>query len=210
MSDEEIKRKYPNEVIKENGINYIKDGLGCGIDYYVIFERKQILPMFAVTACRNEYCVIWRDPHFADKSGMYKEYLDKLRFITVEKIGCNVYFETSPEEALKLIGRKKKNKIILVSNIGPDKEGRSFVEDARKIIGSDVMVLFSSLDTGHLQWLKKFPNAIFSNEERFYEEYITNFNEGGLRKLKGDVEKHYKTTFPEFTQDIMRYPGYEE
>lgn len=71
------------------------------------------------------------------------------------------------------------------------------------------MVLFSSLDTGHLGWLKDFPNALFSNKESFYEDFITNFNEDGLRNLKRDVEDHYNTTFPEYTDELMKYPHYK-
>lgn len=205
MSDDEIKKKYPDKVVKENGIHIIKSN-----HYYVIFERKQILPMFAVAAQRNEYCVIWRDPHHSDTDGMYADYLNKLKFITAEKTGYNMYFEPKSDEALKLIERKKEHsKIILISNIGPDLGGKKFVEDARDIIGGNVMVLFSSLDTGHLEWLKDFPNALFSNEESFYKEFITNFNEGGLRNLKRDVEDHYNTTFPEYTDGFMKYPYYQ-
>ena len=50
-------------------------------------------------------------------------------------------FETSTR-ALKCVNRKKYNKIIIISNVGPDLRGKAFVDEARKIIGNDVIVLF--------------------------------------------------------------------
>ena len=41
---------------------------------------------------------------------------------------------------------KKYNKIILLSNIGQDLGGKKFVDEARKIIKNDVIVLFSAYD----------------------------------------------------------------
>ena len=53
----------------------------------------------------------------------------------------NIYpFETT-EEALKLIKRKKYNKIILISNVGTDLGGKKFIDEARKILNNDVLTL---------------------------------------------------------------------
>ena len=68
---------------------------------------------------------------------------------------------------MKLVKRKKYNKIILISNAGTDLSGKQFVIDARKIIGNDVIALFLCYNIEHLKWIKKFKNAIFSNEPEF-------------------------------------------
>ena len=48
----------------------------------------------------------------------------------------NAYFESNTEKALEIIKRKKYNKIILISNVGPNFGGKTFVEEARQIIGN--------------------------------------------------------------------------
>ena len=73
------------------------------------------------------------------------------------------------------MGRKKYNKIILISNIGADYGGRTFVEEARKILNNNIIVLFNAYNIDHLKWVKDFPNALFSNEPKYYEEYLECF-----------------------------------
>ena len=56
-----------------------------------------------------------------------------------ERIEFNFYPCEASEEVIKLIKRKKYNKIILISNVGKNLSGKKFVEDARKIIGSNII-----------------------------------------------------------------------
>ena len=53
--------------------------------------------------------------------------------------------------------------------------GKQFIIDARKIIGSDVVVLFLCYNIKHLDWIKNFKNALFSNDVSFYEDYLNCF-----------------------------------
>ena len=121
--------------------------------------------------------------------------------------------ETS-EEALELVNRKKYNKIILISNVGSDLGGKKFVEKAREIIGSNVIALFLTYKISHLDWIKNFKNAVFSNDPKFYEKYLECFEsndvEYALQELIQSMEKHYKVKFniddtfldfPHFKQD---------
>lgn len=103
----------------------------------------------------------------------------------------NAYFVSSTEKALEIIKRKRFNKIILISNIGLDLSGKKFVEIARKILGYDIVVLFFSNNQKHFSWLQNFPNALYTNDANFYQEYILNYNTDGLLKLKSKIEKHY-------------------
>jgi len=87
----------------------------------------------------------------------------------------NFYPCETSKEALKIIERKKYNKIILISNVGNDLSGKEFVNNARKIIGSDIVVLFLCYNIKHLDWIKNYKNALFSNDASFYEEYLKCF-----------------------------------
>ena len=92
----------------------------------------------------------------------------------------NAYFIGNTEKALNIIKRKKFNKIILISSVGLDYSGKKFVEIARKILGFDVMVLFFSNNLNHLEWIKNFPNALYTNDATFYKEYVTKYNKNDL------------------------------
>ena len=172
---------------------------------------------------RNEFCVIWRDNNFSSKpvyhnkfDAIFKNFLkERKRYINQES-KFNVYtFETS-EEALKILERKKYNKIILISNIGSDLEGKKFIDNARKILGNDVIVLFLSYNIEHLKWIKDYKNALFSNQPLFYAEYLNCFNannitiiESNIRNLINQIEIFYKTKF-NFDNNFLNFPLYKE
>ena len=138
-----------------------------------------------------------------------------MKFIE-QYVEFNIYPCETSEEALKLIKRKKYNKIILLSNIGQDLGGKEFVDEARKIIGNDVIVLFSAYDEDHLEWVKKYKNALFSNDPYLFEEYLKcfspNFSENEIKSnilaLKEKVENFYEVKF-NFDNKFIQYPLYK-
>ena len=190
---------------------------------YVIYDLNQICSFIGATLERDEFCVIWRDPNFSkepvynnDLDEKYKKFL-KERIIYIEQLArFNIYpFETS-DEALKLIERKKYNKIILISNIGHDKSGKKFIEDARKILKSEVIALFLSYNESHLNWVQNFQNALFSNEPQFYESYLECFAKKhnfqiklSLKGLKKSIENHYKIKL-KFNKNFLDYPLFKD
>ena len=126
----------------------------------------------------------------------------------------NIYPCETTNEALELIKRKKYNKIILISNIGSDLGGKKFVDEARKIIGNNVIVLFSAYNIEHLKWVKDYKNALFSNEPNFYEDFLNCFSRDyynyrnvgkNIIKLKEKIEEHYKVKF-NFDNRFLYYP----
>ena len=125
----------------------------------------------------------------------------------------NIYPCETSEEALELVNRKKYNKIILISNVGADKGGKKFIEKARQIIGNDVIALFLAYQISHLDWIKNFKNALFSNDPKFYEEYLQCFEgydqkyelEGLIKKM----EKHYEVKF-NFDESFLDYPYFKK
>ena len=126
----------------------------------------------------------------------------------------NIYPCQSSEEALNLIKRKKYNKIILISNVGKNDEGIKFVFEARKIIGNNVIVLFSAYMGKHIEKIKKIENALFSNDASFFEKYLDCFSgdenqiKNNIMNLKNELEKHYNVKF-NFNEQFLNYPKFK-
>lgn len=222
---QELKTNYPDKMVEENGIHFIRVEPTGGDVYksnqdiqsareigkfigteYVITEKKQILPLYGITLKRNEYFVIWSDPNFKGKNH-YSDYLKDRKMFIYKEAKMNVFFESSTEKALELIRTKKHNKIILISSIGKSLAGKKFIEIARKILGFNVMVLFFSGNRDHLSWIENFPNALYTDNDDFYEKYIKNYNKEGLLKLKKEIEDYYDIHL-KFTKDFLDFPNF--
>ena len=107
---------------------------------------------------------------------------------------------------------KKYNKIILISNIGTDYGGKIFVDNARKKIKNNVIVLFNAYNINHLTWVKDYGNALFCNDTKYVEEYLDCFHEGDLNKTKNEIwnfkerlENQFKVKF-KFDNYFLHYP----
>ena len=68
----------------------------------------------------------------------------------------------------------------------------------------------------HLNWIKDFPNAIYSNDNTFYEKYLECFNDTNTNNVKenienliGSIENHYKVKF-NFNKKYLDFPYYKE
>ena len=190
---------------------------------YVVWELSQICPFISVKLKREEYCIIWRDNNFSEEA-IYKNKFDKIfKTFLKERIkyikqaaNYNIYPCKTTEEALKLVNRKKYNKIILISNVGLDLGGKKFVDEARKIIGNNVIVLFLAYKISHLDWIKNYKNAIFSNEPKFYEEYLDCYkkkdfknSESNIKELIQKLENHYNVKF-NFDDNFLYFPLFKE
>ena len=190
---------------------------------YVIYELDQICPFMSAKLKRVEYCVIWRDNNFSTQpvynnkfDQIFKSFLkERLKYIN-QYSKYNIYACETSEEALKLVNRKKYNKIILISNVGTDFGGKKFIDDARKIIGNNVIALFLAYKSSHVDWIKKYENALFSNDPKFYEEYLQCFDEENdgtikynIKELVKKMEEHYKVKF-NFNERYLDYPKFLE
>ena len=187
---------------------------------YVINNLDQICPFIGAKFKRDEFCVIWRDTNFSPYPVNDNQYYDNLfkqflkeRVEYIEKLAkFNIYMCDNSEEALELVKRKKYNKIILISNVGPDYGGKQFIIEARKILENDVITLFLAYNIQHLQWIKNFKNAFFSNEPQFYERYLNCFEErdeisikDSLKNLRELIEAHYNVQF-NFDDNFLDFP----
>ena len=184
---------------------------------YVIYDLDQICPFMSATLKRVEYCVIWRDDNFSSKSvynnkfdQIFKDFLkERMKYIN-QMANYNIYPCETTEEALELVKRKKYNKIILITNVGKNKAGKTFIDKAREIIGNDVIALFLAYMKSHLDWIKNYKNALFSNDPKFYEEYLNSFeNEYRIKDLIERMEKHYEVKF-NFDDKYLYFPKFKE
>ena len=187
---------------------------------YVIFDLDQICPFIGAKLERNEYCIIWRDNNFSNNQiindefkALKKNYLnERIRYIK-QFSKYNVYPCETSSEALKLLERKKYNKIILLSNICSNLEGKKFVDNARKILGNNIIVLFVSYNTDHLKWIKNYKNALFSNDPKLIEEYFKSFEDSNnikdkIKSLVKKSENYYKVKF-NFDDNFLHYPYFK-
>ena len=190
----------------------------CGTEY-VIWDLDQICPFISLKFKRDEFCVIWRDDNFSEGAVyndgfdlVFKNFLkDRMKYIK-QSAKFNVYPCITTDEALKLVKRKKYNKIILISNVRPDKEGKKFIDQARQIIGNNVIALFLSYSIQHLNWIKDYKNALFSNESKFYEEYLDNFDSASkMRVLISKMENHYNVKFNiDNNNNFLYFPNFKK
>ena len=183
---------------------------------YKVGDINQICPLISFRLKRNEYCIIWRDDNFSSKSVYFnqcKKFLEEIR----EYAGkYNLYPCQTTDEALRLVNRKKYNKIILLSNVGKNNEGINFIEKAREIIGNDVIALFIAFNTQHIYDIKKLKNALFSNLPEFDKEYLKCFNDdcyeyeriNKIQILRQKIENKYNVNF-NFDENFLYFPKYK-
>ena len=107
---------------------------------------------------------------------------------------------------MKIVNRKKYNKIILISNVGPNYGGKDFVDKARKIIGNDVIVLFLAYNINHLNWIKTYKNALFSNDPKFYEEYLESFTKEP--EIVDNMKNTQKNTREKIYATLLKVKGH--
>jgi hypothetical protein len=203
--DNSPKQNKPIDNNKKNEKNE-KKGKFIGTEYF-INNMNQILHLFGFTLKRNEYLIIWKDSNLNENND-FNSFLYKLKTMyLIQFSDKNIYFESSTEKALELIKRKRFNKIILISNIGLDLSGKKFAEIARKILGFNIVVLFFSYNNKHLNWIKNFPNSLYTNKIDFSTKYISNYNKDGLITLKKEVEKNNKINL-KFDNEFLAFPKF--
>ena len=177
--------------------------------YYTIKEKSQILPLYTITLKRNEYFVLHRDPNFKENNE-HAQFLRSIQNKNQNIFDINIYYESSTEEALEFLLKRKYNKVILITNVGPNFEGKRFVEIVRKIYGFEVLVLFFSHNKKHLEWIKNYKNCLFTDNIDYYREFITNFNEKDLKALREKLVKELSIKFKfNFTFDFISFPNYK-
>ena len=176
---------------------------------FVIPSEKQIFPLYSITIKRNEYYCLWKDYHFTHQTS-FTEHALHVKNIAKQLLGINMYGVGEFEDAITIIKRKKYNKVILLSNVGNNiDQTKEFIKEIRNILRFNVIVLFFTASISHLNWIKDFPNALFTTKDDFFKEYILNFNETGLNNLKHKIEENYGQKLNNFHADLS-YPLFNE
>ena len=176
---------------------------------FVFPDENQILPIYSFTLKRNEYYCLWKDYHFTHQT-LYSSHANHVKKLAEQILEINVYGVGEFEEAIRIIRRKKYNKVILLSNVGNDiEEVKQFINEIRNILEFDITVLFFTT-MKHLSWIKNFKNALFTTHDDFFLEYIKDYKTiNGLNKLKDKIEQYYSVKFTNFYPDLS-YPLYEK
>ena len=206
--------------------NEIKNNKGFIANEFLISDKNQIFPIFGITMKRCKYLIIWRDYNFdRNNPNEYNdedfqkmiEFNEEIKKFSSREVDSKVYYVKNSEEGLKLIKRKKYNKIILISN--GNNNARQYIFDAREIIGSDCIALISSFQPyNHLDWVKDFQNTLISNKMEFHKKFIKSailFDLKGLIELKNEIEDYYGKDYPffkfkEFNSEVLKYPNFKE
>ena len=220
----ELKSKYKDKIVESNGIHfieikeideensndsslYIKEKGKVLGNEYIITEKNQIFPLYTLTLKRNEYFVLFKDHNF-DEKNKYFELLEDIKISS----NINIYYEKYTEDALKFLFKRKYNKIILITSIGDDLSGKRFIDIARKIMGFEIMILFyldNRDNRKDLDWIQNYPNCLCTYDIKIIEEYITNYNENGLKELKKKVEDECNIKLKPFSIDFLLFPNFK-
>ena len=187
---------------------------------YLFKDKDQFKPLYGVLLRRVKFLIIWRDINFDPKNpNKYneKDFKNMLEFnkemkaYAYREINTKIYYCSSTEEALKLIDRKKYNKIILITNAGNN--GEQFLKEARRIIGGNTIALVSCyLYSNHIDWVKKLPNTFLSSRKgNIFQEFIKISvleDKGKMEELKKKIEGIYDTKF-KIDENLFKFKNFK-
>ena len=185
---------------------------------YLIGDESQMMPLYAINLRRVEYLIIWRDNNF-DKSNPnnYKNFDKMIQFneeiqkYAYREINSKIYYVKTTEEGLKLIDRKKYNKIIIITNAGNN--GEEFINESRKILGANSIALVSCyIPKRYLGWISKLSNTFIGNEIDFIKEFLLYSileNRDKMVELKNRNEEKFKIKLEQFNKDeLFKFPHF--
>ena len=192
---------------------------------YLITDKSQILPLYAVTVKRLEYLVIWRDYNFSSNNPNnydlhsfqeMQNFHREIKKIISREFDSKVYYTKTTEEALELIERKKYNKIVIITN--GNNNSKDFIKFARKIIGADTIVAVSAYNIPlHISRVKDMKNSFLLNGIDFHYKFIKAIMKNEIRalnNLRNEIINHYTPLYPnfelkEFNTDLLRFPKFK-
>ena len=190
---------YESRLLSLEELNRYKGFIG---NEYLITDDSQYIPIYGITFIRVEYLVIWRDYNFDENN---PNFFDELKFKEIQnfhreikkyilrELDSKMYFIKTTEEALKLIDRKKYNKIIIISN--GYNNGQDFIKKAREIIGSNAISAVSAYEiSAHIDWVKNMENVLILNGLDLHKKFINcikNQDKNMYNELKNEINNKY-------------------
>ena len=193
---------------------------------FVLTDSSQYLPIYGVTFKRVEYLVIWRDYNFSEynkdlfgdeTNKKIQTFHEKIKKLFLRELDCRIYCISTTEEALKLVNRKKYNKIVIITN--GNNNGQDFIIKARRIIGSNPIAAVSALNIeGHDQWIKNLENVLLINDVDFHAKFIKCIkmkDKNYYEQLRQEIINFYSSNIPNFnlrepTDDLFNFPNFKE
>ena len=208
-----------SEVISEEELKDYKKYIQ---NEYLISHQEQVLPIYAIYLRRVEYLIVWRDNNFDKSNPNNYEDFDKMTEFNLEmqnfayrELNAKIYYVTTTEEGLKLIDRKKYNKIIIITNGGNN--GEEFIKEARKMMNSKTIandnknenvntIAYVScyIPENHIDWVSKLPNTLLSDDKEIFKDFLKSAiteNKSEMKELKNKIEEKYGKEFKEFNED---------
>ena len=212
---------YGAYVLNETQLNTYKGFIG---KEFVITDKNQILPLYAVTIKRVEYLVIWRDYNFNSTNpnnygielfNEIQEFHREIKKYLARELNTKIYYIENDEEAMKLLDRKKYNKIIIITN--GNNNGMDFINNARNIIGSNAMAAVSTYDImNHILWVKNMENVLILNGIDFHKKFfkcIIREDKNLFRELKEEISEYYKYiagfNLLENSEELFKFPNFK-
>jgi hypothetical protein len=204
-----------NKIISENELKNYKNYIQ---NEYLLSHQEQILPVYAICLRRVEYLIIWRDNNFNENNPNNYQNFDKMiefnkemKNFAFRELNSKIYYVKTTEEGLKLIDRKKYNKIVIITNGGNN--GEDFIKESRKIIGANSIAYVTCyIPKNHINWVSKLKNTLLSNDEGIFKDFLKNAiteNKSEMKKLKTKIENKYGKKFCEFNEDsIFNFPKF--
>lgn len=157
---------------------------------YVFPNRYQIVPICSFIVKRTDHFILWKDENIDNNENKY--YMEELS----HKAEVNIYFKRNVEDALKLIELKKRNKFKLITNAGKNLSGKTLIEKARKIVGSNFVCLVFGMNPSHLEWVCKMENVLFTNNDDDFRKFATiKMNKEEIIKFSNELGNKYNVKF---------------
>ena len=104
---------------------------------YLISHQEQVIPIYGICLRRVEHLIIWRDNNFDESNpNNYEDFEEMIKYnmemqnFAYLELNAKIYYVKTTEEGLKLVDRKKYNKIIIITNGGNN--GEEFIKESRK------------------------------------------------------------------------------
>ena len=215
--------RYNTSILTKDQLQTFK---GFFAKEFVISDKSQILPLYAVTVERVEYLVIWRDYNFNEENpnnynfllfNEIQEFHRKIKKYISRELNTKIYYAKNDEEAMKILDRKKYNKIIILTN--GNNNGKDFIIKARNIIGSNAIAAVSVYDIeNHINWVRNMENVLILNGLDFHKKFfecIIKKNINLFHNLKNEIINYYKDDIPNFdlnenTISLFSFPNFKE
>lgn len=136
------------------------------------------------------YVTIWRDDNIDnEENSKYRKELE-------EKGYSGVYFKKTISEALDVIKSCGTSKIKLITNGGVELTGKTLIQEARKITGTNFVSLVFAKSPQHLEWITPMVNILFTTNPEMFKQFVElKMDKGSISPFITQLQNDNKVTF---------------